>query len=177
MEKIINKKTIYKGRIVELQLREVQLSNGKIANREVILHQPGVSIIAHDNESVFLVKQFRSGIEKEILEIPAGLVDFNEDPVNAASRELQEEIGYNAKSFELLTKFYPSPGFCDEVTHIYLASDLYESKLQADEDEFINVIKLPIKDIEDFINTNEFVDAKTALGLSLFLLNRKKDNN
>lgn len=174
MEKINSKKTIYKGKIVELELRHVTVQNGNIASREVVLHQPGVSIVATDDEFIYLVKQYRSGIEKEILEIPAGLLEENEDPVLAASRELQEEIGYNAKNFKLLTKFYPSPGFCNEVTYIYLATDLYSSKLQEDEDEFIEVVKLPISDINNFLKTSDYIDAKTALGLSLFLLNGKK---
>lgn len=173
IEKTIQSKCLYKGKIIDLILKDVLLENQKTAKREVILHQPGVSIVASNGKEIFLVKQFRTAIEKEILEIPAGLVNENEDIVMAAHRELQEEIGYNARQMKLLTKFYPSPGFTNEVTYIFLAEDLYLSKLPEDEDEFITIEMLPIHKIREFIHTNETKDAKTILGLSLFLLEKE----
>lgn len=172
-EKTIQSKLIYKGKIVDLINKEVLLPNQKIAKREVIHHQPGVSIVATNGKEIYLVKQFRTAIEKEILEIPAGLVNENEDIELAAHRELQEEIGYDAKKMKLLTKFYPSPGFTDEVTYIFSAEELFLSKLPKDEDEFITVETLPINQILDFIHLSEYTDAKTVIGLSLFLLEKQ----
>lgn len=171
-EKTIQSKVIYKGKILDLIVKDVLLDNQKIAKREVVNHQLGVSIVASNGKEIFLVKQFRTAIEKEILEIPAGLVEEGEDIEKAAHRELQEEIGYDAKKMRLLTKFYPSPGFCNEVTYVYLAEDLFLSKLPEDEDEFIKVETLPIHKISDFIHSNEYIDAKTVIGLSLFLLEK-----
>lgn len=172
MEKTINKKLIYDGKIVKLVIKDVLLPNNNTSKREIIYHQPGVSIVANNEKYVYLVKQYRSAVEKDVIEIPAGLVEKDEDPMVAAIRELQEEIGFSARKIELLVKFYPSPGFCDEVTYIYHATDLFESKLPEDEDEFINVIKLPLSEIESFIKNTDIIDAKTALGLTM-LLNKK----
>lgn len=173
IEKTINKKTVFNGKIVNLIVKDVELPNGKITKREVVLHKKGVGIVASDGEYIYLVKQFRTAIEQEILEIPAGLLEPGEDPIEAARRELQEEIGMNARNIEPLCNFYTSVGFTDEVTYIYLATDLYSSKLPEDEDESIEVIKLPINEIDSFIDTSKTQDGKTALGLSLFKIHEK----
>lgn len=170
MEKNISKEIIYHGKILDLELRNVKLPNNQITKREIVIHKPGVSIVATDNEYIYLVKQYRSAIEQEIIEIPAGLSEDNEDPQTTAARELQEEIGYGAKNFKLLTKFYPSPGFSNEITYIFLATKLFKSKLPEDSDEFIEVYKLPVSKVKSFLKENKTIDAKTALGLSLFLL-------
>lgn len=167
MEKTINKKTLYEGKILTLEIKDVMLKDGKIAKREIIKHSPGVAIVAYDDKYVYLVKQFRSAIEKEILEIPAGLANFGENPLTTAHRELQEEIGFDAKKMEFLISFYPSPGFTDEVTYIYLATDLFKSSLPCDDDEFIKVEKLKLSEINNFLSNNKTIDAKTALGLVL----------
>ncbi len=109
IEKIITSKNIYDGRIVKLDINEVELPNGQIAKREVVSHKPGVSIVAIDDKNNFIfVKQFRSGIGDELIEIPAGLVENGENPKSAARRELQEEIGYDCSNLELLCSFYPA---------------------------------------------------------------------
>lgn len=174
MEKTINKKIIYEGKIVTLELKDVILENSHLAKREVIKHAPGVAIVATDGEIVYLVRQFRTAIEKEILEIPAGLANFGEDPLITAHRELQEEIGLDAKNMEFLISFYPSPGFCDEVTYIYLATNLFKSSLPKDEDEFIKIETIKISEIDDFLQKNITIDAKTALGLTLLKNKLKK---
>lgn len=175
MEKTISKKTIYEGKIVTLELKDVLLENNKIAKREVIKHAPGVAIVATDGNVVYLVRQYRCAIEKEILEIPAGLANFGEDPIVTAHRELQEEIGYDAKNMEFLISFYPSPGFSDEVTYIYLGTELFKSSLPKDDDEFIKVETINVSEIDHFLQKNVTIDAKTALGLSL-LKNKLKQS-
>ncbi len=170
IEKIITSKNIYDGRIVKLDINEVELPNGQITKREVVSHKPGVSIVAIDDKNNFIfVKQFRSGIGDELIEIPAGLVENGENPKTAARRELQEEIGYDCDNLELLCSFYPSPGFCNEVTYIYLATDLFKSSLPKDEDEFIELIKVPVSEIKNLYNKEYTVDGKTILGISLAL--------
>lgn len=172
-ETTIQMKTIYHGKILDLIIKDVLVKNNKTAKREVILHKPGVAILATTGSDIFLVKQFRTAIEKEILEIPAGLVENNENIYHAAHRELQEEIGYDCKDLKLLTKFYPSPGFTNEVTYVFLAKDLFESKLPEDDDENIKIIKLPITKLNNILNSDEIIDAKTLVAISLFLLNQK----
>ncbi len=170
IEKIITSKNIYDGRIVKLDINEVELPNGQIAKREVVSHKPGVSIVAIDDKNNFIfVKQFRSGIGDELIEIPAGLVENGENPKSAARRELQEEIGYDCNNLELLCSFYPSPGFCNEVTYIYLATNLIKSSLPKDEDEFIELIRIPMEEIKSLYNKEYTVDGKTILGITLAL--------
>jgi len=174
IEKTINYEMIYHGKIIDLIIKNVRLENNKLTKREVVLHKPGVSIIALEGEHIFLVKQFRTAIEKEIFEIPAGLVEENETITEAAHRELQEEIGYDAKVMERLASFYPSPGFTNEVTHVFLAKDLFKSKLPEDEDEQLQVYQFPISKLETFIKEEIIIDAKTLIAISLFLLREKK---
>jgi len=170
IEKIITSKNVYDGRIVKLDINEVELPNGQIAKREVVSHKPGVSIVAIDDKNNFIfVKQFRSGIGDELIEIPAGLVENGENPKSAARRELQEEIGYDCSNLELLCSFYPSPGFCNEVTYIYLATNLIKSSLPKDEDEFIELIRIPMAEIKNLYNKEYTVDGKTILGITLAL--------
>lgn len=170
IEKIITSKNVYDGRIVKLDINEVELPNGQIAKREVVSHKPGVSIVAIDDKNNFIfVKQFRSGIGDELIEIPAGLVENGENPKSAARRELQEEIGYDCSNLELLCSFYPSPGFCNEVTYIYLATNLIKSSLPKDEDEFIELIRIPMAEIKSLCNKEYTVDGKTILGITLAL--------
>lgn len=170
IEKIITSKNVYDGRIVKLDINEVELPNGQIAKREVVSHKPGVSIVAIDDKNNFIfVKQFRSGIGDELIEIPAGLVENGENPKSAARRELQEEIGYDCSNLELLCSFYPSPGFCNEVTYIYLATNLIKSSLPKDEDEFIELIRIPMAEIKSLHNKEYTVDGKTILGITLAL--------
>ena len=105
----------------------------------------------------------------ELIEIPAGLVENGENPKSAARRELQEEIGYDCNNLELLCSFYPSPGFCNEVTYIYLATNLIKSSLPKDEDEFIELIRIPMAEIKSLYNKEYTVDGKTILGITLAL--------
>lgn len=175
-EKNISEKTIFNGKIVQLVLRDVLLPNGKMAKREIVHHQKAVAIVAFDGSQILMVKQYRTAIEKYMLEIPAGLLEENEDPLLCAHRELQEETGYDARHMELLCSFYPSCGFTDEETYIYLATDLYERKLPEDEDEFIELTKLPLASIPTFISQGETLDGKTALGLTLFTLWQQKNS-
>ncbi|MDZ5017126.1 NUDIX domain-containing protein, partial [Clostridium perfringens] len=119
-EKILSEKLIHKGNFIDFVNIDVTLPNGKNANRDVIKHPGASAIIAFlDEENIILVEQFRLPLNKVLLEIPAGKLDKNEDPMECAKRELQEETGYIAKDIECLGSIATAPGFCDEIIHLY----------------------------------------------------------
>ena len=165
-EVTVESKIIYKGRIVNLRDDKVKLPNGRKTKREIIEHNDVVAIVALDGqENVLLVKQYRKPIEKALLEIPAGGVEDGEDPDTSALREMQEETGYLPKQLKKIGGVYASPGYCTEFLHLYLATDLVPSKLSADDDEHIDVIKVPLSEIPQFISSGEICDAKSVAAL------------
>jgi ADP-ribose pyrophosphatase len=118
-EKTIDKKLIYKGKIIELNMHSVLLPDGKKSKREIVNHPGGVAILTYkDEDTLIFVEQFRKPFEKMLLEIPAGKIESGEEPEVCGMRELEEETGYKAKSFKYLGKVVTSPGFCDEVIYI-----------------------------------------------------------
>ena len=171
MNKTLNETVIYDGKIITVKKETVLLPNGKNALREFVHHKNAVAILPIVNNEIILVKQFRTGSKTYMIEIPAGLIEENEEPANCALRELQEEIGYLPNKLHFLGKYFLSPGYCDEVIYLYYADDLIPSNLPQDEDEFIEIVKLPLENIDEFIldNTkNNYMDAKTILALSLY---------
>ena len=165
-EKTLSQKTVYNGRIINLRVDEIELPNGEKSTREVIEHNGGACIVAiTDNDEVLLVKQYRYAYGKVVTEIPAGKIEKGEDPLDCASRELVEETGYSAKNIELLCETYPSPGYCGEVIYIYMASELTKGNQHLDEDEFLDVIKIPLKEAYDMIVRGELHDSKTITGI------------
>jgi ADP-ribose pyrophosphatase len=169
IEKTIETKSIFKGKIIDVNLHTVELPNGKKATREIVNHPGGVAILAYkDNETVLLVEQFRKPIEKILLELPAGKIEKDEDIELCGIRELEEETGYKAKKISYLGKIVSSPGFCDEYIYIYKAEELYKGQgALGDEDEFINVIEVKIDKIKEMIKSGEIIDAKT---ISAFIM-------
>ena len=162
-EKTIKKDMIYSGKIIEVNLQTVVLPNGRKSKREVVNHPGGVAILAYkDSDTVFMVEQFRKPIERNILEIPAGKIEKDEDIKTCGMREFEEEIGYKARKFEYIGKVVTSPGFCDEYIYIFKAEDLYKGRDDiGDEDEFINIKEVKIGEIKDMIKNGEIIDAKT----------------
>jgi len=162
MEKTINKKTIYKGSILDLDLLEVELPNKKTAKREIINNADAVVILAMDEDNkIYFVKQYRKAIEDYLLELPAGKIDEGESPLVSAKRELAEEIGFSSNKFDFLFSFYSSPGFSKEKIHAYKAVDLFEYKRNGDDDEFIEIIKLPFQEALECIKNNRITDVKS----------------
>lgn len=158
--------TLYKGRILTLKKKFVYLPNQEIAMREIVEHQGGVGVLAiNDNNEILLIEQYRAALEKPLLEIPAGLLEEGENPKQCARRELREETGYDAKNFRFLGKYYPSPGFSNEVIHLFLATELFYNPLEMDKDEFLKVKLLPVNEAIDFIYDLDPVDAKTAIAI------------
>ncbi|AWI03805.1 NUDIX hydrolase [Clostridium drakei] len=168
-EKTLLNENIYKGKIIEVNLKTVELPNGKEGKREIVNHPGGVAILAYkDKETILLVEQFRKPLERNLLELPAGKIEKGEEPKICGIRELEEETGYKANKFGYLGKIVTSPGFCDEYIYLYKAEDLYKGStgLQ-DEDEFINVKELKIDIIKEMIKKGEIIDAKT---ISAFMM-------
>jgi hypothetical protein len=161
----INEKEIYNGKILKLKIENFKFE-GKIIKREIVQHKDAVAILPIDDLGfVYLVKQYRFPVQKEFLEIPAGLVEENEDYEKAALRELQEEVGFFSKNLQKIFEGYNSVGFCNEKTIIYLAKDLVSSKLPEDEDENLTVIKIHIDKLKQMYLNNEINDFKTAIAI------------
>lgn len=175
-EIIVKSIPLYEGKILNLHRNLVILPNNKLSFREVVKHKQGVAIIPIIDNEIIFVKQYRSGAEKLLLELPAGIVDPNETPLDAALRELQEETKYSSAKITYLGAYYSSPGFTDELVHLYLAEDLFTSNLSSDEDEFIELSRYSIKQIKRLLSSNTIKDMKTALGLMMFL-NAKNDQS
>lgn len=164
---------IYEGLILNLRLDEVRLPTGRIALREIVEHRPAVAMLpVRQDGVVLLIRQYRDAIRKEILEIPAGILNTGESPLEAARRELQEEIGYDAGILEEWGSFFTSPGFSDEKVTLFFATDLVESRLEPDDDEFIRVVPVKREDIPDLLASGRVEDAKTVAALAWYLAKR-----
>lgn len=174
-EKTLEQKYIYKGKILNLRVDEAELPNGKTAVREVVEHSGGVTVAALTKEmELILVRQFRYPYAETVLELPAGKIDAGESPLEAGKRELLEETGAVAGKYIDLGMFYPSPGYCGEVIYLYGAADLAYLVQKLDEDEFLEIEKIPLERVAEMIKNNEIPDGKTqaaVLKLSLILAN------
>lgn len=167
-EKTLEVENIYKGKIINLNIHKVILPNNTVAYREVITHPGAVAILPIDKEGkILFVKQFRKAVEEELLEIPAGKMEAGEDPEKCALRELEEETGFLASQLIFISTIYTSPGFSNEVIHIYLAKDLIVGKRNLDEDEFIDLYKYNFIEALNLIKSGKIKDAKTIAAILL----------
>jgi ADP-ribose pyrophosphatase len=165
-EVTLARQRIYDGRVVNLRVDTVRLANGRTATREVVEHAAAVAIVAVDpTGALLLVRQWRTPTGRALLEVPAGTLDPGEAPEAAAQRELQEETGYRAGRLTRLGGFWVAPGYCTEYIHVYLAEDLIESRLTADEDEHIAVERVTLAEALALIDAGEIDDAKSQVGL------------
>ena len=166
-EKQLSSEYFFEGHIMKARLDEVSLPNGRTAPREICEHLGGVGVLPIDREgNVILVRQFRYAFDAELLEIPAGKMDHGpEDAAECGKRELKEETGCTAGRFVPLGAMYPSPGFLTEVTYLFAALDLEEGEMQPDEDEFVEVVRLPIAEVAAMIERDEIRDAKTIAAM------------
>ena len=170
-EKTLEKKYIYRGKIINLRVDKAELPNGNSCIREVIEHPGGVTVAAlTDEKELILVRQFRYPYSEEILELPAGRIEPGEDPLACGKRELQEEVGAAASNYIDLGKFYPTTGYCGEVIHLYAATGLNFTGQKLDEDEFLNIERIPLERVVKMIMSNEIRDGKTqAAVLKLYM--------
>ena len=153
-EKTIKVDNIYEGKILSLRVETVEMPDKKYSKREIVDHVKGVGIIAFDGEdSIYLVRQYRKAIDEFTLEIPAGLVEVNEKPIETAKRELQEEIGYKPLDIEYLFDMHASPGFTNDKLSFFLAKNLEEKK------------SYKIEDVYNMVINGEITDAKTIIAV------------
>lgn len=173
MKEITTKETvIYDGKIMTVKVRDV-IANGHNAKREIVHKGGAVAIVPVKSDGkVVMARQYRIAVEEELLEIPAGLMDPGEEPLETAKRELKEETGYTAEKWTHLTEFYPTAGFCNEYIHIFLAEELTPGETSFDETEYIEVEEYSMDELIEMINTGEIHDGKTVAGVALAKLMR-----
>ena len=167
-EPTIATRSIFQGRILNVRVDTIRLPNGRETTRENVDHDPSICVVPVDEaNNVLLVRQYRKPTESFLLEVPAGGIEEGETPEEATRRELQEEIGHTADTLRALTAFWLAPGWCSEYMYAFLATDLTPAALDADEDEFIEVVRVPLEDILGKLAGGEIQDAKSVASLLL----------
>lgn len=165
-EKTISIEKIYDGKIIEVTREKVLLENESEAYREVVHHSGGVCILPiNDKGEVLFVKQFRYPFKEVLLEIPAGKREIDEDPKECGIRELKEEVGAESKNITYLGKLYPTVAYDTEIIYMYMAQDLSFSEQNLDEDEFLDVVKIPLSKAYEMVLNDEIPDAKTQIAI------------
>jgi ADP-ribose pyrophosphatase len=193
-EKLIKSEEVFTGKLIKLTINEVELPDKNITEREVVSHPGAVAIVPiTSKDEVVMVRQYRFAIRRHTLELPAGTLKKAEKPIDCAKRELEEEIEMRARKWEKLITIYPSPGYCNEKIHIFLARELEDLSKKCDKeknigdfqnniksfakfkikvkksekDEFINKIIISLKEAKDKILSGEITDAKTIVGIMI----------
>jgi ADP-ribose pyrophosphatase len=160
---------IYEGKILTLKVDTVELPNKRYSKREIVLHNPAVAIVAATEDGeIVMIKQYRKAVDDLIYEIPAGLIEYGENPKDAALRELEEETGYRAGKIEYLSEFYTSPGFCNEKIHVFLATQLEQVGQNLDDGEDIEYFNVKLEEAIKMIKLGDIVDAKTISSILLY---------
>ncbi len=174
-EQSLFSQTLFEGRVIRVTLDKVRLENGRTSTREVVHHHGGAGIIAlNEKDEIYLVRQYRYALDKELIEIPAGKLESGEDPLKAAQRELSEEAGLHASSWADLGSFIPTCGYCSEVIYLYVARNLSPIGQHLDEDEFLSLFTLPLKQAYEMVLSGEITDGKTiAAVLKVYALRKE----
>ncbi len=164
----IGGEAVWSGRLFSVHVDRFRYDDGEEAEREIARHPGAVGVVAHDGERLYLVRQPREPVDDPaLLELPAGKLDEEgESALDTAKRELAEEIGKGAREWRFLTRCFTSPGFADEEVHLYLATDLYDESAETDENERIEIVTMPLHDLDEAIAACQ--DAKTLIGLLWF---------
>ena len=163
---------VYDGRIINVRVDEVQI-NGRQTIREIVEHGGSAAILPLIGNTIIMEKQYRHAIGKELYEIPAGTLEDGESPEDCAKRELIEETGYRAGKMERLGQCYMTPGYCTELIHFFVATDLEEVSHEMDADEQLIVVKMTIDEAVKKILDGEIVDAKTVCAVLTYLARSK----
>ncbi len=167
---------IFQGKVISLQVDQVKLPNGQTSTREIVKHPGAVAIIALKDDKLIVVEQYRKALEKNQIEIPAGKLDPGEEPAVAAMRELEEETGYRSDVMKKICSFYTSPGFANEILHVYLAENLVQGEVHLDEDEFLHCYAITLEQAEQYISEARISDAKTIFAVYAWKLYRLTGN-
>lgn len=166
-ETILEEELVFEGNFLKINNVKVKLPDGKIATRDVIKHPGAAAIIPFiDDENVVLVRQFRTAMNRVLIEIPAGKLESGEDPKVCAMRELEEETGYIPGNLEYLGRICTVPGFCDEIIHIYKATNLIKGNKGGDEDEFTELEIMSLEEMKLKVKSGEIIDTKTISSLA-----------
>ena len=169
-EKILSSRMVFEGRAVRLSVKTVEKSPGVTVTREIVEHRDCIAaVVLDDDGNVVMVRQFRTPAGKDLLEIPAGVMEEGESPDECVRRELQEEIGYLPQKIAIMGGFYAAPGYCTEYINVFLASVLKKSRLVAEDTDEIEVVRVPVAKIMEMIDGGEICDAKSVAGLLRFL--------
>ena len=173
-EKKLGGETVYDGKILRLEVDEVELPDGTKSRRECVRHHGGAAVFCVIDGKVLLVRQYRYLYGKEIYEIPAGKLETGEDPLAAAKRELEEETGYIAEKITPYITLYPTPGYTDEIIRIYKAENCRKAKQKLDEGEFLSVHAVEIGELLQMIERGEVCDSKTVAAAYKYAFETKK---
>jgi len=169
-EKTLSSETVFKGHVISLRVDTVISTDGTEKQREIVVHNGAVAMVAVDDKNnILLVRQFRTPAGKVLLEIPAGTIEKGDGPDETVPRELQEETGYLPMKTIKLGAFYSAPGFCTEIIHVYLTTDLKPSRLEADDTSEITLTRMPVAEVKKLIDNGTICDAKSIAGILLYM--------
>lgn len=166
IEKQVSSKNVFDGVLLHVYKDDIELPNGHKSVREYIKHQGAVCVVpVTDKMEIIAVKQYRYPIGRVTIEIPAGKLDAGEEPLEAAKRELSEETGVECADIEYMGGLYPSVAYTDEIIHMYVAKNLVYGQAHTDDDEFLNVVKIPLKDFVQMVMDGKIQDSKTMAAI------------
>jgi ADP-ribose pyrophosphatase len=157
---------IFEGRVIKVRRDTVRLPDGNTATRELVGHPGGVAVAAvTDSRKMLMVRQYRIAAKEMMLEVPAGKLEYGENPLECGVRELEEETGYKAEHVEHLGEYYATPGYCEEKINIYMATGLKKTEQNLDDGEFLTVEQIDIDELYNMVMNNEIDDMKTAVAI------------
>ncbi len=163
-EQILSSRKVFSGRVFDCEVRQVELHGGIKAEREIVVHTGGACIIPVDSDlNCYMVKQYRSGVQEILMEVPAGKIEPGEDPMECASREIVEETGYEAGKIDPLGYIVATPAYCSEKIHMYLGTDLRFKGANTDDGEFLGVTRVPLAELVEMCDRGEITDSKTTV--------------
>ena len=165
---VLDSEIVYRGRVFDVRRDLLRLPNDTTTQLDIVSHIGAVTVVPVDESGrIWFVRQYRHAIERELLELPAGTLEVDEPPVEAAQREIREEIGMGAGGFEEIGTFYMAPGYSTEKMYVFIATDLYPAPLEGDPDEVLSVEQLPIDEVYTRLSSGRLLDGKTLAALHL----------